>query len=315
MKIAVLDADTLGADVSLAPLAACGELIVYGTTAPEELLDRIRDVDVTVQNKVKLPGNILRQTKKLRLICEAATGFDNIDTTAAREMGIAVCNVPGYSTASVVQLTLAMVFSLATNLPAFSAHVASGAYSRGGAANCLTPVFHELAGRTWGIVGYGNIGRGVADVARALGCRVLAYRRNPQPGDPCVSLEELCRECDVITLHTPLNDETRGLIGERELAMMKPHAILVNVARGAVTDEAAVARAVLDGRIGGFGCDVYSSEPFREDHPFFPLIGQERVCLTPHMAWGSFEARTRCVETMAANIRSFVAGGRDNRIV
>lgn len=315
MKIAVLDADTLGSDVSLAPLAACGELIVYGTTKPEELLDRIRDVDVTVQNKVKLPGDILRQTKKLKLICEAATGFDNIDTAAAKEMGIAVCNVPGYSTASVVQLTLAMVLSLATNLPAFADNVASGTYSRGSAANCLTPVFHELAGRTWGIIGYGNIGRGVADVARAIGCRVLAYRRNPQEGDPCVSLEEICRECDVITLHTPLNDGTRGLIGERELAMMKPHTILVNVARGAVTDEAAVARAVLDGRIGGFGCDVYSREPFHEDHPFYSLIGHERVCLTPHMAWGSFEARTRCVETMAANIRSFVAGGRDNRIV
>lgn len=315
MKIAVLDADTLGSDVSLSPLAACGELIVYGTTAPDELLDRIRDVDVTVQNKVKLPGDILRQTKKLKLICEAATGFDNIDTAAAREMGIAVCNVPGYSTASVVQLTLAMVLSLATNLPAFADNVASGTYSRGTAANCLTPVFHELAGRTWGIIGYGNIGRGVADVARAIGCRVLAFRRNPKEGDPCVSLEELCRECDVITLHTPLNDGTRGLIGERELAMMKPHTILVNVARGAVTDEAAVARAVLDGRIGGFGCDVYSREPFHEDHPFYSLIGHERVCLTPHMAWGSFEARTRCVETMAANIRSFVAGGRDNRIV
>ncbi len=315
MKIAVLDADTLGADVSLSPLAACGELIVYGTTTPEELLDRIRDVDVTVQNKVKLPGDILRQTKKLRLICEAATGFDNIDTTAAREMGIAVCNVPGYSTASVVQLTLAMVLSLATNLPAFANTVASGEYSRGSAANCLIPVFHVLSGRTWGIVGYGNIGKGVADVARAIGCRVLAYRRNPRPGDPCVSLEELCRECDVITLHTPLNDGTRGLIGERELSMMKPNVILVNVARGAVTDEAAVARAVLDGRIGGFGCDVYSREPFHEDHPFFSIIKSERVCLTPHMAWGSYEARTRCVETMAANIRSFVSGGRDNRIV
>lgn len=315
MKIAVLDADTLGTDVSLAPLAACGELIVYGTTTQEQLLDRIRDVDVTVQNKVKLPGDILRKTKKLRLICEAATGFDNIDTEAAREMGIAVCNVPGYSTASVVQLTLAMVLSLATNLPDFAKVVSSGEYSRGDAANCLTPVFHELAGRTWGIVGYGNIGRGVADVARAIGCRVLAYRRNPKEGDPCVSLETLCRECDVITLHTPLNDGTRALIGERELALMKPHAILVNVARGAVTDEAAVARAVLEGRLGGFGCDVYSREPFHEDHPFYSIIGNERVCLTPHMAWGSFEARTRCVETMGANIQSFLAGGQDNRIV
>ncbi len=315
MKIVVLDASTLGEDLSLAPLAALGELVVYQTTSPEELPARIADCDVTVQNKVKLTREALASAKHLRVISEAATGYDNIDLDAARAYGIAVCNVPGYSTPSVVQLTLSMVLSLATHLPDYAEYVASGSYSRGASANRLVPVYHELAGKTWGIVGYGGIGRGVADVARAIGCDVI-YTRNTPDGDPdCVSLDELCRRADIITLHTPLTEKTRGMIGARELALMKNDAILVNVARGAVTDEAAVAQAVLEGRLLGFGCDVYSTEPFRADHPFSALLGHPRVCLTPHMAWGSYEARSRCLATMVANIEAFYRGEKKNRIV
>ncbi len=315
MKIVVLDASTLGDDLSLAPLAALGELVVYNTTTPEELPARIADCDVAVQNKVRITAEALASAKNLRIISEAATGYDNIDLDAAAARGIAVCNVPGYSTPSVVQLTLSMVLSLATHLPAYAAYVADGSYSRGNAANRLVPVYHELAGKTWGVVGYGGIGRGVADVARALGCDVI-YTRNAPDGDPaCVSLDELCRRANIITLHTPLTPKTRGMIGKRELSLMKPDTILVNVARGAVTDEAAIARAVLDGRLLGFGCDVYSTEPFREGHPFSALLGHPCVCLTPHMAWGSYEARSRCLATMVENIKAYYRGERKNRVV
>ena len=314
MRIAILDAATLGADLSLDGLGALGELDVYPTTAPAEVAERLVGCEVVVLNKVKLTREILASAKDLRLICETATGFDNIDVAAAREYGIAVCNVPGYSTPSVVQLTVAMALSLATNLPDFAGHVSSGEYSRGESANMLTPVFHELCGKTWGIVGYGNIGRGVADVARALGCRVLVCRRNPDASQGCVDIDTLCKNADVISVHTPLSAETRSLISRERIAVMKRDAILINVARGAVTDEAAVADAILEGRLGGFGCDVYSTEPFGEGHPFHKLLGNRRVCLTPHMAWGSYEARVRCLDTVIDNIRAFYGGEAKNRV-
>ena len=267
-----------------------------------------------ILNKLKLTRQILEQAKSLKVISETATGYDNIDVSAARELGIAVCNVPGYSTPSVVQLTVAMALSLATNLSAFADSVSSGEYSRGDCANRLTPVFHELSGRTWGVFGYGSIGRGVADVARALGCRILVCRANPDGSDECVDLDTLCRESDIISIHTPLNDATRGAINEGRIAMMKRDAIVINVARGAVTDEQALAKAVLDGRLGGLGCDVYSAEPFGREHPFYALLGHPRVCLTPHMAWGSYESRVRCLNTVTDNIRVFMSGGRQNRV-
>lgn len=314
MKIVILDAGTLGEDVSLSPFRALGDVTAYPTSAPADVAARIAPCDVVVQNKVKITAEAIAAAPHLRLICEAATGYDNIDLTAARARGVAVTNVPGYSTPSVVQVTVATVLSLATHLPAYTEHVRSGAYTAGGAANCLTPVYHELAGLTWGIVGYGNIGRGVGAVAQALGCRVLWTRAHPTDDAACVPLAELCRRADIITLHTPLSDATRGLIGAREIALMKPGVILVNEARGAVTDEAAVADALTAGRLGAFGADVYSAEPFGKDHPFYAIRQRENVCLTPHMAWGSFEARTRCVATMAENIAAFFRGERKNRV-
>lgn len=314
MKTVMLDAGTLGDDLSFDALREFGELIVYKATEQSEVAQRISDCDTVILNKLKLTREILSRAKNLKLICETATGFDNIDISAARELGIAVCNVPGYSTPSVVQVTLAMALSLATNLPEFTETVVSGAYSRGNCANALTPVFHELSGKTWGVVGYGNIGRGVADVARALGCKILVCRNHSDGSNECVNIDTLCKEADIISIHTPLNDATRGFINKERIASMKRDAIVINVARGAVTDEGAIARAILDGRLGGFGCDVYSAEPFRDDHPFHALLGHRRVCLTPHMAWGSFESRARCLSTIADNIRAFYSGEKQNRV-
>ena len=314
MKITVLDAGSLGDDLSLAPLSAFGEVAAHRATAQEELYARVADCDILIQNKVKITTDVLSHAKNLRLICEAATGFDNIDLAAARARGIAVCNVPGYSAPSVAQVTVAMALSLATHLPAFCRHVASGAYSEGKDANYLVPVYHELAGKTWGVVGYGSIGQQVARVAEALGCRVLVCRRHPNGAANCVDIDTLCREADIISLHTPLTDETRGMIDKRRLSLMRDGVILINVARGAVTDEEAVAQAVESGKIGGLGVDVYSTEPFGKSHPFYRIKDSEQVYFTPHMSWGAYESRVRCLSVICENIAAFLRGERKNRV-
>ncbi len=314
LKIAVLDAATLGDDIDLTPLRRLGQMSEYPTTAPEEVSARISDADVVVVNKVKLnAGNL--PGSAVKLICVAATGYDGIDTEYCTAHRIALCNVPGYSTDSVAQLTLAMVLSLATHLPQYHSYVASGAYTASGVANRLEPVYHEISSLTWGVVGGGGIGNKVARVAEAMGCRVLMCRRGQDPHFENADLDRLCRESDIISLHVPLSESTRGMIDERRIDSMKDGVILVNVARGAVTDEEALARAVESGKIGGLGVDVYSVEPFGKDHPFTPILGRDNVCFTPHMAWGSTEARNRCMAEIGKNITDFYAGGNRNRIV
>ncbi len=315
MKIKILDAATLGADVDLSVFDVLGEVEIYPLTSREELLVRVSDADVCIINKVRLDKEIIDGAMRLRLICVAATGYDNIDTAYCAEKGIAVCNVAGYSSNSVSQLTLAMVLSASTNLQVFRTAVADGTYSRGSVQNILTPVYHELCGKTWGIIGYGGIGKRVGAVAEALGCRVVINKRKPIDGVECLSLDALLAVSDIVSLHVPLTDKTRGMIGARELSMMKNGAFLVNVARGAVLDEEAVADAVESGKLGFFGCDVYSTEPMPEAHPYFRIKDRENVCLTPHMAWGAYEARERCMNEIFKNIRAFLDGERRNRIV
>lgn len=314
MQITVLDRDTLGEDLSLRPLEELGTLTVYGQTMPGEVAARIANAEVVVLNKVKLFKDNLYAAENLKLICVAATGFDNIDVAYCREKGIAVCNVEGYSSNSVAQVTASMVLSLATHLTAYTDYVRSGAYSESGTANRLTPVYNELYGKTWGIVGYGNIGKAVGKIAEALGCRLLVSKRTPEAGVNCVDIDTLIEESDVISVHTPLNDETRGLISRARLSKMKKNVILVNAARGAVMDEEAVAAAIENGEIGAFGTDVYSVEPFPKTHPFYKIRINPNVILTPHMAWGAFEARTRCLYEITENIRSFYAGGKKGRV-
>lgn len=314
MKITVLDAATLGADLDLSRLSALGELMVYDTTAPDQVAVRLADTDVVVINKIRINAENLAGNTRLKMIAECATGFDNIDLAICRQKGIAVANVVGYSTHSVAQLTLAMALSLSTNLKAFRRTVDDGSYTAGGVANKLTPVYHEICGKTWGIVGYGNIGKQVAKVAAAMGCRVLAFTKSPKMGVENATLEQICKESDIISVHLPLTPETRGIIGAREIAWMKPDAIVINVARGAVTDEQALADAILGGRLGGLGVDVYSVEPFPKEHPFYALCGLDNVCLTPHMAWGAYEARARCLDEVAKNIAAFQRCERRNRV-
>ncbi len=315
MKIAILDANTLGEDINLACLQSLGEVITYPTTAPAQVAERLRAVDCVIVNKVRLDKNVLTHAKQLKIVCVAATGYDNICLADMEARGIGVCNVVGYSTNSVAQLTLSMVLSLAMHLPVYNRFVASGAYTSSGVANCLVPVYHELAGKTWGIVGCGNIGKQVATVAEALGCRVIVCRRRSDPTYPCVDIDTLCKEADVITVHMPLTPETENLISKKRIALMKQDAIVVNVARGAVCDETALCGAILEGRLGGLGVDVYTKEPFPADSPYNAIMHMDNVCLTPHMAWGAYEARSRCMEEICENIKAFYQGRQRNRLV
>jgi len=314
MRIRLLDAATLGDDLSPDLFREFGEVTVYANTLADEVADHIGDAEVVIINKVKLNESNLKGANALRLICIAATGFDNIDLTYCRAHGIAVCNVVGYSTQCVAQVTVAMALSLITHLSEYDACVRSGEYTACGIPNRLTPVYHEIAGKTWGIIGFGNIGGQVGRVAEALGCRVLVHKRTPIEGIECVDLERICRESDILSIHTPLNDSTRGLLDAAHIAMLKRDAIVINVARGAVTDEAALAAAIKEGRIGALGVDVYSTEPFSVTHPFYAIKEYPNVCFTPHMAWGGFETRSRVMREMAENIRDFLAGGRRNRV-
>jgi glycerate dehydrogenase len=286
----------------------------YKATPPELIAERISNSDVAVLNKARLSADVLSKAEALKLICVAATGYDNIDVNYCRAHGIALCNVPGYSTNNVAQLSVAMALSLVTHLDEFRSFVHSGKYSRSGTANRLEPDYHEIAGMTWGVVGGGGIGSKVAEIAQALGCRVLLCRRKPETRYEAANIDQICRECDIISLHVPLSDETRGMISRERIESMKNGVVIVNTARGAVCDERAIADAVLSGKIGALGCDVYSKEPFGEDHPFTSLLELPNVCLTPHMAWGSYEARNRCVYRMAENITEFFAGNVHNRI-
>lgn len=314
MKITFLDAATLGDDLSFERFSELGEVEIHSTTAPCEVFARLKETDVVVINKIRLNESNLSGNDRLRLICITATGFDNVDLDYCRTHGIAVCNVVGYSTQCVAQVAVSMALSLMTHLPEYASYVADGRYTRGGVANCLKPVYHEIAGKTWGIVGFGNIGKQVGEVARVLGCRVIVNKRTPIEGWECVDFDTVCREADILSIHTPLSDSTRNLLDAAHISMLKREAIVINVARGAVTDETALAEAVEKGKIAGLGVDVYSTEPLPADHPFERVASLPNVCLTPHMAWGGYETRVRLLDEVAQNIVSFLSGGTRNRI-
>ena len=315
MRIVLLDTATLGEDVDLSPITSLGEADVYKNTSPEEVAERLRDAEVAVLNKIKLNESNLSGAKNLRLICVTATGYDNIDIEYCRSRGIAVCNVPGYSTDSVAQITVAMALSLVSHLKEYTEFVNDGSYTASGVANRLVPVYHELSSMTWGVLGGGAIGSRVAAVAEAFGAKVLVCRRQKDDRYEQVDFDELCRRSDILSLHVPLNDGTKNILNAERIATMKPSAIVVNVARGAVADEEALVRAIEEGKLGGLGIDVYTKEPFDAEHPYNRILGQPNVCLTPHMAWGSFEARARCVDVVAKNIEAFKKNAPQNKIV
>lgn len=307
MKIVFLDALTLGAG-SFAALETLGEFVGYGDSTPEEGLERVRDCDVLVVNKFKVTPAILDAASQLKLVCESGTGMNNIDVAACAERGIPVRNVAAYSTATVAQTTMMHILSLLGNAPHFDAAVKSGAYSR---SKILTEVFTpfiEAAGKTLGIIGLGAIGRQVARIAQALDMHVIYYSTtgcHHTTDFEEVSLEELLRRSDVVTIHAPMTDRTRGLIGLDQLRQMKSTAFIVNMGRGGIVDEPALCEAVDAGIIAGAAIDVFTKEPLPLNHPYLQVRHPERFRFTPHIGWGSTEARTRLIEGIAANIAAW----------
>lgn len=314
MNIAILDRATLGDDTPINKLEKYGTLAVYEQTARNEIQGRIKNADVVIVNKIRLDRNVLKSAQNLKLICVFATGYDNIDVAAADEFGIAVCNVPKYSTDSVALYTVATVLSLYTSLLSYSKYVKSGLYTASGIPNKLTPVYHELREKTWGIVGCGSIGSAVARVAMSLGARVIVNKRTPTEEFEWVDIDTLCRESDIITIHCPLNDESRELINAARICLMKPNVCIVNAARGAVVDERAICDAIKEKKIGSYGTDVYTEEPLAKTSPYQEIMGYENVILTPHCAWGSYESRERCLNIICSNIEAFIRGESLNRV-
>ncbi len=306
LKIVFLDAATLG-DTPLEPIARLGALVCYDRSTAEEALARVGDCDVLIVNKVRVTRALLDSAPRLRLVCEAATGVNNIDLEACAERGIPVKNVAGYSTESVVQATWMHILSLAGNGPYFDGRVKDGTYSRSGLFTDVTRPFVELAGKRMGIIGMGTIGRRVAAVAEAFAMEVSYFSTSGTrhcKDWPALELDELLATSDVVSIHAPLNERTQGLIGAAELARMKPTAFLVNMGRGGIVDEAALAAAIDAGTIAGAALDVFVTEPLPADNPLLHVARPERFRFTPHTAWASVEARCRLVEAIAENIRT-----------
>lgn len=305
MKIVFLDAATMG-DVSFEPFERLGEFVSYPTSTPEQARERVKDADVVMINKVLVNKDLIDAAPALKLVCVAATGVNNIDVEYAASKGIPVRNVAGYSTDSVAQSTFMHILSLAGGAPYFDESVKSGSYSRSGMFTDPNWNWTELAGKTIGIIGMGNIGRKVAAIAQAFGMEVCYYSTSGTAhckDYPCLTLEELLKVSDIVSVHAPLNERTLNLLGAREFAMMKPTAYVVNAGRGAIIVEKDLADAVDNGVIAGAGIDVFVQEPIPEDHPYLKMKHPERMRLAPHVAWASVEARKRLVAMMADNVR------------
>ncbi|HIY46925.1 MAG TPA: hydroxyacid dehydrogenase [Candidatus Alistipes faecigallinarum] len=307
-NIVFLDAYSLG-KADLTAIRALGNYTEYEYTRRDQIIERCREAEVAITNKVVFDRATLEQLPRLRLICVAATGMNHIDLEAAAERGIAVKNAVGYSTHSVTETTIGAAIALMRQVVYYDRYVKQE-YGGSERQYHFGRTTHQLFGSRWGIIGLGNIGHSVAKVAEALGCEV-AYtstsgvaREEPYP---CLPLDELLAWADVVSIHAPLNDRTRGLIGARELARMKPSALLINVARGGIVDEAALAAALDEGRLAGAALDVFAHEPLEADSPLLRLRNADRLLLSPHNAWSPVEAVAVLVECIARNIRKFYA--------
>ena len=287
----------------------------YESTHDAEVAGRIMDATVVISNKVRLDEAALRNAPQLRLICIAATGTNHVDLEAAKRHGIAVVNVRGYATPSVVQHVFALVLALSIRLPEYQRTLRAGRWQASAQFCLLDYPIREIAGKTLGIIGYGELGRAVARVAEAFGMTVLVAQRAGAPAAPGrMPLREMLSRLDVLSLHCPLTPETRGLMGVQELALMKPDALLINTARGGIVDEAALAEALRNGRLGGAGVDVLREEPPVHGNPL--LAGDvPNLIVTPHIAWASRESRQRLANETAENIKAFFSGIGRNRVV
>lgn len=316
MKIVILERDSVGLDIQVERFRELGEVTVYpNTVSVEEVAERVADADIAISNKAPMNEASLKDAKNLKLICEFATGYDNVAIDYCKSRGILVCNVRDYSTSAVVQHSFAMALFLIEKLPYYDNYVKSGDYGAQSRFSNFDKVFWELEGKTWGIVGMGNIGRKVAGIAESFGCKVIFY--SASGNSTCteyvrVDFDTLLAQSDVLSLHCPLSDRTRDLIDLAAMKKMKKSAILINVARGPVVNNHDLYTALEAGEIAAAGLDVLEKEPISADNPLGKFMDSNRLLITPHMAWASMEARERCVQGTYLNIRNFLAGTPTN---
>jgi lactate dehydrogenase-like 2-hydroxyacid dehydrogenase len=309
MQIVFLDTKTLGDVPNLNLFKAFGEVTYYQTTDPEQTADRIRQAHIVITNKVMVDQAAMQQASNLKLICVAATGINNVDLDYARQAGIEVKNVAAYSTHSVAQLTFSLLLHLLHNIPYFDNYVKQGSYAQNDIFTHLGDSFREIKGKRFGIIGLGHIGRQVAAIAEAFGAEVVYYSASGQNTDQPftrLSLEELITTSDVVSIHAPLNAHTKHLIAIKELRQFKKTAILINVGRGGIVHEADLAQALDQDLLAGAALDVFEQEPIGADNPLLHIKNAHKLVLTPHIAWGSLEARTLLMEKVGENIRSFL---------
>jgi len=317
MKIVFMEADTLGNDVDLSMFERFGEVVKYAKSDPELNAERVKDADVIIVNKIAMNESTLYKADNLKLICLTATGTNNVDFEYTNKRGIDVRNVKNYSTESVVQHTFALLFYVYEKLYFYDHFVKSGEYARHDIFSVFSEQFHELEGKTWGIIGLGAIGKGVARVAQAFGANVIYYStsgRNADPEFTQVDFDTLLTTSDIISIHAPLNEKTKDLIGKNEFEKMKSSAVLLNLGRGPIVNEEALTYALLNDQIQAAGLDVLTVEPMLPDNPLLRVQDSRKLIITPHIAWATVEARTRCVIEVFKNIEDFKNGGTRNKV-
>ena len=315
MKLVVLERNSVGTDIDVSCYEQFGEVDYYPNTVAENTAERVKDADIVIVNKAPMNESTLKDAPNVKLICLFATGFDNVDLAYCKSRGIKVANVVNYSTAAVVQHTLLLALALEEKLSFYDNYVKSDTYANQDRFSNFDRPFGEFEGKTWGIVGMGNIGRGVARVAQAMGCKVIFYSASGKSS--CteferVEFDELLAQSDILSLHCPLSDRTRGLINKEAFSKMKKSAILVNVARGPVVDTQALYDALTKGQIAAAGLDVLEKEPISKDNPLGTIKDSTKLIITPHMAWASTEARMRLVDEVTKNIQAFLDGEERN---
>ncbi|WP_160686299.1 D-2-hydroxyacid dehydrogenase [Clostridium sp. C2-6-12] len=315
-KIVVLDGKTLG-NVDYIKLNEFGQVIYYDLTSKEEVAERIKDANIIVTNKVVLDRENLKNADELELICEAATGYNNIDIEYAKERNIAVTNVKGYSTTTVAQHTFAMLLHLYDKINYFDNYIKSGEYSESPMFTNLEVPYKDLCGKVWGIIGLGSIGKRVAKIAQAFGARVVYFSTSGKNADSDyarVEFEALLKQSDIISIHAPLNEKTEGLINYEAFTKMKKDAVVINVARGPIIVDEDLARAIDEDIIGGAALDVFKIEPIPVNNPLLKIKNKDKIVLTPHIAWASEEARNRLFADLLENISAFNRKEIRNRV-
>lgn len=308
MKIVFLDVKTIGEDIDLSGFDALGEVVKYPFSTQEEAYQRTEDADVIILNKVEINEKSIGNAKNLKLVCVTATGTNNLDKEYLAKKGIEWRNVAGYSTESVAQHTFALLFYLLEKMHYYDEYVKSEKYIGDTTFTHFANVFHEIAGKTWGIVGLGNIGRRVAEIAKLFGCRVIYYStsgKNNNSDYTRVTFDELLEQSDIVSVHAPLDENTKGLFDKNAFEKMKNHSIFINVGRGPIVVEQDLADALEQGAIGAAGLDVLAVEPMAADSPLRQIKDSEKLIITPHIAWASIEARTRLMEIIRNQIAEY----------